>query len=704
MSSNLTDGQTKESKKEFSITYQTLKLLGENLYSNAWSAIAELVANGIDAQADRVFVHITEGKNNRGTLEILDNGSGMTLPDLDSYVIIGYNKRNDQKNNQISAPMGRKGIGKLAALYLSNKYEIITVPQNDEKQYSHWQVNLTNTRDDETPALSRVDDLSLQKTKFETILEEKLFTEERHGTLIRVQDISLKGYAEKAFEGLKHKLADHFSLLNQAPVEIFFARSQQGKKANFEHISKNIASKNFMYFTYSDDDIYKNFKEKYQLSDSVFLNVSESQDKPFQVSAFAMSKSEDSEYPLSGILSNKFLPSTSIETKDLEYKLSGWLGIHASIKVEQASKNDKRFEKNRFYNPSRIRLYVRGKLASDNILPLLSNTKTYVNYVEGEVHFDILDHDDLPDIATTSREGFDESDPRIELLKILLKKQVSTLIAKREQAIAARNREDDQKTAMKQKRAMETLENAIESFDLPKPQHDKVISELQRSMISSNLKTDFKVFISHASKDKPLSDLIYNILRKKGVEREEIFYTSKDMENTSQLDTLTDLEKSIKDTLKNVNTKICYVVADHFHKSNFCLFEAGAGWITRGVDEYHIVASAYDAVPAWLRGQVTIYPIELAKDLSRNSYLMIVKVVNGLIEHINKGRAKDKHVSQIEEKNIPDGEKLELKEKEIEEFFDKDVHESYLAAQSMFKKAEDTTESSLTAAKSSPTA
>ena len=35
----------------FNFSYFALKLLGKGLYSNPWTAIAELVANGLDAKA-----------------------------------------------------------------------------------------------------------------------------------------------------------------------------------------------------------------------------------------------------------------------------------------------------------------------------------------------------------------------------------------------------------------------------------------------------------------------------------------------------------------------------------------------------------------------------------------------------------------------------------------------------------------------------
>ena len=68
----------RDNKVEFSLTWVALKLLGKDLYSHPWSAISELVANGIDARATEVYVHIdlSKGKEN-ARLEIYDNGVGM---------------------------------------------------------------------------------------------------------------------------------------------------------------------------------------------------------------------------------------------------------------------------------------------------------------------------------------------------------------------------------------------------------------------------------------------------------------------------------------------------------------------------------------------------------------------------------------------------------------------------------------------------
>ena len=73
---------TRKDSLKFTMTSRALKLLGQNLYARPWSAVSELVANGIDAGATTIYVSMTEDPaTNTGTLEVLDNGSGMTEED-----------------------------------------------------------------------------------------------------------------------------------------------------------------------------------------------------------------------------------------------------------------------------------------------------------------------------------------------------------------------------------------------------------------------------------------------------------------------------------------------------------------------------------------------------------------------------------------------------------------------------------------------
>ena len=57
---------------KFSLTYSALKMFGRQLYSNAWAAISELVANGFDAGASDVYLYIDMRDKKHSIVELID--------------------------------------------------------------------------------------------------------------------------------------------------------------------------------------------------------------------------------------------------------------------------------------------------------------------------------------------------------------------------------------------------------------------------------------------------------------------------------------------------------------------------------------------------------------------------------------------------------------------------------------------------------
>ena len=113
----------------FNFSYLALKLLGKNMYSSAWNALSELVANGLDANAEKIYLFLDMTDKEHSRIEIIDSGSGMSYEDLaHKYAWIGRNKRADESlsDEEKMLMMGRKGVGKLAAFYLSNYINILT--------------------------------------------------------------------------------------------------------------------------------------------------------------------------------------------------------------------------------------------------------------------------------------------------------------------------------------------------------------------------------------------------------------------------------------------------------------------------------------------------------------------------------------------------------------------------------------------------
>ena len=408
--------QNTESTIYFNFSYFALRLLGKGLYSNHWTAIAELVANGLDAQADSVKIYINLLDQENASIEIFDNGSGMDYNDLsEKYVLIGKDKReDDQISEEIKKQlMGRKGIGKLAALYMSNKYYLVSKKNGKE---TAWCLDASNVKDSDIPKLDKcvVSDIGIEChqewRKFQT------------GTLLRLTNVNLTNFGVKTLEGLKARLSD-FYLTDELKGKIeVCVINDVNDPINFEEVKKSIAFKNFYAFYNNTDDNLETKLSEYVKIGSQFEEI---QNVPRKVQLLDVNN-----YEIEG--KRQFVKGDGTLTKEkLSYRMSGWIGIHTSIRKEEAQWNDKEYLKNKVYRPNQLRLYVRNKLAVENFLDYVKNTQAFANYIEGEISFDILDDNELGDIATSNRQGFVEDNERVQLLIDILKPIINALIRAR---------------------------------------------------------------------------------------------------------------------------------------------------------------------------------------------------------------------------------------------------------------------------------
>lgn len=408
--------QNTESTIYFNFSYFALRLLGKGLYSNHWTAIAELVANGLDAQADSVKIYINLIDQENASIEIFDNGSGMDYNDLsEKYVLIGKDKReDDQISEEIKKQlMGRKGIGKLAALYMSNKYYLVS-KKNDKE--TAWCLDASNVKDSDIPKL---DKCIVSNIGIECYQEwEKIQT----GTLIRLTNVNLTNFGVKTLEGLKARLSD-FYLTDELKGKIeVCVINNAGDNISFEEVKKSIAFKNFYAFYNNTDVDLESKLSKYVKIGSTIEEITEIPRKVQVLDA--------NNYEIEG--KKNFIKADGTLTKEkMPYRMTGWIGIHTSIKKVEAQWNDEEYLKNKVYRPNQLRLYVRNKLAVENFLDYVKNTQAFANYIEGEISFDILDDNELGDIATSNRQGFVEDNERVQLLIDILKPIINALIRAR---------------------------------------------------------------------------------------------------------------------------------------------------------------------------------------------------------------------------------------------------------------------------------
>lgn len=631
--------EEKSSFEEFTFSWQALKLLGKSLYSNPWAAVSELVANGFDAGANNVWVLLDVSQGNRNAvLEVIDDGNGMDAKSIKEYVQVGRNKREFSDAVVVKKPMGRKGIGKLAALYLSDEYYLAT---KHGSEHSLWHLKVDDaTEMDFHPRLTRSDEF------FDPVDSEN-WNNLKSGTLLQMRDVDLRGIGEAAFTALGNRLANQFLLTSMGSQNIWFClRRQPTHPVEYKPVQKQVAFSNYMLaYLYYDDQTHTPNELEMLAGKKVKLKVNDQeQELPIEVGSLERINGEKAGEPIKGFLK---WPEGNGEDVDVDYVLEGWVAVHATIDSDLAQKNDARFKKNKFYHPAQIRLYVRGKLAMEDVLPLLGITQAYSNYVEGEVSFDVLDLDELPDIATTNRQGFDENDPRLGKLLDILKPIVSSLVRKREKVINSIKEELEEKAQQVQENARTQFLVEVES-DLSRIEglsSDEVSGLMvpiagKLESAGARAKSKHGVFLSHSRMDRSFIDFLDQLLHELGAEDEEIFYTSRPLNDPVE-ENLVALQDRIKESLVDTKTQILYIGSPNFMGSEFCLFEGGAGWATRGMSEIDILARTYDDIPSFLKDGRDLKGLIDEKGLlrlTRDVYFTVGAEINKLVDHLNAGR------------------------------------------------------------------
>lgn len=657
----------------FTMNYNALKMFGRQLYSNAWAAISELVANGFDANAKNVFLYIDMKEKRNTTIELFDDGIGMNDEDLKSkYVRIGRNRR--AENNKDTAA-GRKGIGKLAALYLSDKYQIIIRKDNE---VSAWGVDVSDMDDEDTPSLKPIPygEVNIVCDKYWNS------TAITHGTMIRLEGVDLKRIGEAAIDALKHKLSNYFqfdSIQNKLNVCIIKSNNDS---ILFEPVVKKIAFDNMFAIYTSDKNLVKTTKTTVSMSYRNKLHETKSYTKEIEINDFP-------DYVINPKTRDKFLTEGKIviDGKEKNYKLTGWIGIHSSIDKDDAVNNDSRYVKNKFYNPNQIRVYVRGKLFNDSILSSLPLVGAFVNYIEGEIAFEILDENDLDDIATSNRQDFSFIDERVNLLNELLAGICRQLLQDR-QRLADNIKslvDEENKTIQSREKttfSRDVYKELISDDTLPKQKANELANVIANKLKGEyDLKTSFKLFLSHASSDRIFTDFISAYLQKLGfifdkdIDKTEIFYSSDGL----NIDSLDPLSEIIKNMLIRDNTQILFLTSKNFLNSQYCLFEGGAAWATRSIGMYRIVSLDYESIPKFLTNGKPEFSFNVKnKDsfiLDRQSYENLVKVLNEIIEHLNKNREviEKPTVPLIPEVKFKDEVEMRKEGKTDRDYMDQDV-------------------------------
>ncbi len=116
----------------FLVEPRLLDHFGVAMYNTLEKAIAELAANGYDADASEVQITVDSDE-----IVIADNGRGMTAKEVEQdYLRLGRDRRADEEREKTSKRkrpiIGHKGIGKLAGLGIAETM-IVTTTRRQER-------------------------------------------------------------------------------------------------------------------------------------------------------------------------------------------------------------------------------------------------------------------------------------------------------------------------------------------------------------------------------------------------------------------------------------------------------------------------------------------------------------------------------------------------------------------------------------------
>ena len=354
---------------ELKIDLSALEHLGMNLYSNIPAVLSEIVANAWDADAKTVEITLDPAGDK---ITIKDDGVGMDRRAvIDRYLTVGFKRREDQSPEKTPLgrhPMGRKGIGKLSIFSIAKIAEVHTICSSQK----------TSFRIDREVMRQQIKEQSSQSYAPEEIDHlDRL----ESGTCIELSGLSkqIKGMVSK---GLKRRIARRFSVISD--------------KRNFQ------VSVNGDTITPEDREYHQFIEHLWTYGDQRdFVKLCENL--------------QSSAHDRTSVITEQ-LARIAEAAQSARISLSGWIGTvskPSDLKVEYGGRGGETDSD----NLHQIAVFMRGKMAQEDILADFARKEIYADYLLGEIHCEELDANDNEDIATSSRQAFKSDDTRILMLR-----------------------------------------------------------------------------------------------------------------------------------------------------------------------------------------------------------------------------------------------------------------------------------------------
>jgi len=569
-------------KYKINIDPRILELLGPNLYTNIYYILAELIANAYDAAAKNVYIIINENE-----YIVEDDGVGMSYEDgdVDKYLNVAAETRKGPDDDYVKGTerrkMGRKGVGKLAALSVSSRVEVLT--RRDEERSGF--------------VLSRhvSEDKTLESIPDEDIVFRKI---EGNGTSIIMRDPQYDFH--KTLPAIRSNILKLFPHIN-SDFKIHLVKGD--RELTLDSYDEEIVHGLSALICLGEEYHYLGGRFDSGLGRKYNAELCSLRDKFKKV--LSLRKKDG-------------------EVSDFNLEIKGWIGTYKSTRNRKKDHQD--------FPDNFISLFANNKVGEYNILPSVGKNRLSESYVVGQLHVDLFEETSLPDMALSNRQGYKGDDTRYsEVIGYVREKLLPEIIALRtkyanvkSEALKAEKNEKKRKNEerlkvqyneYKEKTSRDILKR-VEDLGVGSEENQRDLQKFVELAINKYLPTagfkssidesKKKVLISHSGRDSDLAEVVYQLLEFNGIGRDEIIYTSSEHEEsrvpntTAIFDYLRDF---FVDSVSTEKIYVIYVTSEKMAESWAAVCEVGAGWVTKSKHDIFNIKGYLPSEPLNVRAE-----------------------------------------------------------------------------------------------------
>ncbi|MBF0250781.1 MAG: ATP-binding protein [Alphaproteobacteria bacterium] len=542
---------------EMKIDPRILELLGPNLYTNIYYILAELLANAYDADAKNVYIIAS-----KDDIRVEDDGHGMSYEkgEVKSYLNVAAVSRTSEENahtrSKTRRKMGRKGVGKLAALSVSENVDVLTISDGEKSGF------VLSRSPNEGNKLTPIQDGDITFVHVED-----------HGSAIVMRNPQHR--LHKTLDAVKRNLLKLFPLVD-SDFRIHVVRGDE--TVVIDDYDSHVMSELGTVIT-----LGKDFAKLAELVPETF---------PKNRADLVVAR-EKWATPL-------VLKDADGEQHEYSLEIEGWIGTYKTTRGRKAAQTE--------FPDNFISLFANKKMGEFNILPVVGQNKLNEVYVVGQLHVDLFELSELPDMALSNRQGYKSDDDRyIAVLKYVREQLLPDILKKRQLFADLGKKKKKQKKQEEMKKDEELFRQKVEAFrkaasmgaagslaelgsNLPPEAIEAALSDaINRHSPELGIKTQIdsqkkKILISQTYPDKTFADIIYKMLEYNNVPPEDILYTNCDDEvcRVPEGARVYDyLRHFFVESMSTQNIYVLFVTSENTKVSWGAITEVGASWITQ---------------------------------------------------------------------------------------------------------------------------